>query len=294
MIAVGVAVWYGTFGAIIFGDVDWYATGLRGLLSAGPLYDPNYLAPHPLQRPVFWDQAPSTALVTLLLLPGGSWLWVIVMAGATAVGLALVLPRVGAGGTLMLASVLILWPPVLATFLWANVNGLVLCLLAVAWRFPKAAGLAIGIAAAVKLVPVLAVAWLAGKRDWRGVVLAIAIPVAATLVVVAAKGPDTIPDFITLRANQWVPVHSTRWGLVDAGVPPVAAYAVAGTLAVFAWLRASFSLAVIAMLASIPALHLHYWTWLLVPFFGAWMPWLIARWRPKASNLGDARPRPGR
>lgn len=279
MLLLGLVVWYGVHGGILFGDVDWYAAGLRGLLSDGPLYDPSKLEPHLLIRPAFFDQAPSTALFTLPLLAGG-WVWGLLMFGATVLGLILIWPKVGAGGAVLLAPVLILWLPTTSALFWANVNGLIFCLLAVAWRFPRTASVAIGIAAAIKLVPILGIAWLAGKRDWRGVAWAVAIPVAATLIVLAWKGPATLTDFITLRLNQVTPDINTptRWGISDVtGWPYWVAYAIGLALAVIAWRRASFSLAVVAMLAASPALHVHYWTWLLVPFVGIWMPWVIAR-----------------
>jgi hypothetical protein len=46
-------------------------------------------------------------------------------------------------------------------------------------------------------------------------------------------------------------------------------------LTVAAWRFASFSLSVVAMLLSLIAIHAHYWTWILVPLFGAWLPRLI-------------------
>ena len=279
LLLAGMLVWYETRGGILFGDIDWYATGLRGLLSDGPLYDPSKLLPHPLDRPPFWDQAPSTALLTLLVLPGDGWVWGFTMFSATAVGLALIWPRVGPGGVVLLAPVLILWLPVTSAFFWANVNALVFCLLAVAWRFPRAAGIAIGVAAAIKLVPILAVGWLAGKRDWRGLAWATAIPLVATGIVLVWKGPETLSDFIVLRLSQWTPERPFRWGLADAGLSPVIGYGVAFCVAALAWWRVSFSLAVVAMLISIPALHAHYWTWLLVPLIGIWLPWLIRRSR---------------
>ena len=280
---MGLLVWYAIHGGILFGDVDWYRAGLNGLLREEPLYDQAKLLPHPLERPVFFDQAPSTALLSLvLLLPGDGWTWGFLMLSGTLVGLALVWPRVGIGGALLLAPVLILWFPITSALFWGNVNGLVFGLLAVAWRFPRAAAIAIGLAAAIKLIPILAVAWLAGKRQWRNVAIAVAIPTVATAVVLVWKGPETLTDFITLRLNQWSPDKPYRWGLADAGLPPMVGYGFALALAVFAWRRASFSISLLAMLAAIPAMHAHYWTWLLIPFLGTWMPWLIQRQRQRA------------
>jgi hypothetical protein len=141
------------------------------------------------------------------------------------------------------------------------------------------------VAAAIKLVPILGAFWLAGKRDWRGLWVAIAIPLVATLIVVAWKGPETLVDFIVLRLNQITPEGRNsppRWGLADVtGLPNLVVYAIGAALAALAWRRASFSLAVLAMLAASPALHVHYWTWFLVPFIGIWMPWLLNRSRAR-------------
>lgn len=286
LLLAGLVVWYATYGGILFGDVDWYAAGLRGLLSSGPLYDPTKLDPHLLERPAFFDQAPSTALITPLLIPADGWLWGITMFSTTVVGLALVWPRVGPGGALLLAPVLILWTPVLHALFWANVNGLVFFLLAAAWRFPRIAGVAVGLAAAIKLVPILAIAWLLGQRRWRGAAIALGIPIAATAVVLALKGPETLVDFVVLRLNQSMPPgpHPLRWGLADIGIPTWGATIFAACLTLLAWRFASLSLAVVAMLVSVPVMHAHYWTWLLVPFLGIWMPWLCERLRYRARS----------
>jgi hypothetical protein len=267
---IALVTYWLTYTPIPFGDADWYATALPALTSDAPLYDPSKLGPHPLQRPVFWDQAPSTALFALLLLlPGGPILWGLVMAASLFGGLAIVWPRIGVA-TLVAAPALLVWFPVTSAIAWANINSLVFLMLAIAWRFPRAAGWAIGIAAAAKLIPILGVFWLAGRRDWRGAAIALAIPIVATAVVLAWKGPDTLIDFITLRANQWNPEQGLRWGLVQAtGMSPAAALGMAGTVALVAYRRASFTLAVMAMLVSIPVMHAHYLTWMLVPLLGA-------------------------
>ena len=282
-------VWYRTGGAIVYGDVDWYAQGLRGLIQDGPLYDPSKLVAHPLERPPFWDQAPSTALLTLvLLLPQGGWVWGLIMTLSVVAGLMVIWPRVGAGGTVLLVPVMLLWLPITASLAWGNVNALAFLLLALAWRFQRQAGIAVGLAAALKLLPVIAVAWLIGRRDWKNAAWAIAIPTAATLVVVALKGPGVIADFLTLRMNQWVPPHPTHWGLTDVfGLPSLVGYGLAAALALLAIRFASFSLTIVAMLVASPALHITYWTWLLIPFFGVWVP-AILEWR-RGSGLPAGR-----
>ena len=274
-----IVVWYQFTGVYLFGDIAWYRVSADALVSAGPLYDAAKLLPHPLTIPPYSNQAPSTSLFSLvLLLPGGTEAWAIAAVASVFAGVVLVWPKVGPGGVFLLGPVVFAWFPVTAALGWGNVNAFVFLLLAVAWRFPRAAGVAIGLAAAIKLVPILAVGWLLGKRDWRGAAIAVGIPVAATLIVAAWKGPDTIADFVVLRLNEWHPAQWDRWDLVSAmGLPQVVGYLAAGVLAVAAWWRVSFSLAVLAMIAAVPALHVHYLTWLLVPLFGAWLPWLL--WR---------------
>jgi alpha-1,2-mannosyltransferase len=293
-LAVGaLVIWYGTQGAIVFGDIDWYATALPRLFSGGPLYDPAMLQAHVLHRPAYWNQAPSTALLSLvLLLPGGAWLWGLLMVAGVLVGIGLMWPRVGLGGAVLLAPVLLTWRPVIEAMAWANVNGLVFGLLAIAWRFPRAAGWAIGIASVIKLIPILAVAWLIGKRDWRNAALAIGLFVGATLVVVAWKGPATLSDFIILRGNEYAPADAGPGvGFTEfLGIAPLWGYLAAGLLTILAFRFASYSLAIVAMLVSVATFHLHYWTWILVPVLGAWLPWIISRLPDSSRTPSGAQP----
>jgi hypothetical protein len=280
--AVGLVVWYGTFGVVIFGDVPWYASALPALFSDAPLYEPVNLQPHVLHEPAYWNQPPTTALLSLILaLPGGTWLWGLLMSAGVVVGLVVMWPRVGIGGVVLLAPVLVLWRPVIEAAAWANVNALVFGLLAIAWRFPRMAGWAIGLASVAKLLPILAIAWLAGKRDWRGMGIALGIFMAATSVVAAWKGPASISDFVILRLNESAPANSGPGvGFSELlGVSPAWGYVAAAVLSILAFRFASFSLAIVAMLVSVPTFHLHYWTWILVPVLGAWIPWIVGKLR---------------
>jgi len=279
LMLAALVTWYVVNGVYLFGDIPWYRIAADALVSSGPLYEPARLLPHPLTVPPYSNQAPSTALFSLvLLLPAGAQLWAIASVAAVFGAVIVIWPRVGPGGVLLLGPVLFAWYPVSSALGWGNVNAFVFLLLAIAWRYQRAAGVAIGLAAAIKLVPILGVAWLLGKRDWRGAAIAIGIPLVATLVVAAWKGPSTITDFITLRLNEYHPAQWNRWDLVDAlGVSQLVGYALAAGLGLAAIWRASFSLSVLAMIAAVPALHAHYLTWLLVPLLGVWFPWLLRR-----------------
>jgi hypothetical protein len=270
-----------TYGLLLFGDAEWYASALPALMSNLPLYDPSKLVRHPLAFPVFWNQPPSTALVSLVqLLPGDRWLWGGLMIACVLVGLLLIWPRVGLGGTMLLAPVIVAWHPMTSALFWANVNSAVFLMLAIALRYPRAAGAAIGVAAAIKLIPVLGVAWLVGKRDWRGAATAVGILVAATFIVVIWKGPGVVSDFVQLRLHEFDPTVAAnpRWNPVAwFGLPDWVAYASASALAVLAVVRRSFSLSIFAMLASVPSLHEHYLIWLLIPALCIWIPWVLGR-----------------
>lgn len=269
---IALANWWVARDAVLFGDVRWYTEGLTHLISPGPLYDQSLLAPHDLDAGPFWDQAPSLAPITLLLLPQfGDLIFGGLMVASVVVGLMVIWPPVGAGGTVLLALALVAWEPVTAAIVWGNVNALVFLMLALALRYPRIAGMAIGVAAAAKLTPILGVAWLAGKRDWRGVGVAVLILAVATLGVVLVKGPTTLSDFVVLRMNQGPGGGS--------GLTPELAIdlVVLLSLGSLAYLRVSFSLAVLAMLVAIPVLYFHYLVWLVVPLLAIWMPWVISK-----------------
>jgi hypothetical protein len=282
-------------GFVLFGDAEWYATAVPALLSDGPLYDPSKLGPHVFDFPHYWNQPPSTALFALITgLPGGRWTWGSLMVVFVLLGLALIWPRVGLGGSMLLVPVVLVWLPVSSALAWANINALVFGLLAVAWRFPRLAGWAIGFAAAAKLVPILGVAWLLGRRDWRGAAIAVGVLAAATLIVVIWKGPATIPDFVALRLNEVTPPGDrVRWNPVELlAAPDWVAYLMAGAVAAVAIRFGSLSLAIIAMLVSVPALHAHYLIWLMIPLLGIWLPWYFNRHRAneKLNSRGQGVP----
>lgn len=276
--ALALLAWVQHIAAPPFGDLAWYAQALPALRGDQPLYDPVTLGPHPMVAPEYWNQAPSLApfVLTLVVSP---WFWIVACIGSMVGGFILIWPRVGTAATLTGIALLLLWEPVRAALWSANVNAMVFGLLAVALRFPRLAGSSIGLAAALKLIPILGVAWLIGKRDWRGAAMAVGVLAAFTLVTVGAEGPGVVGDFVVQRLNEYDPHAAGQVSLHAFGFPMWVGYAAAACLAVLAIRFASFSLAVGAMLVSVPNPHNHYWTWLLVPALGIWVPWLMDRVR---------------
>lgn len=284
--------WFRTHPPILFGDVAYYATALPALVSDAPLYDPASFAPHTLPPPPFWDQAPSMAiLAAILLLPGGSVLWGLLMVACVIAGLVIIFPKVGGGGVVLLGPVLLVMPPVLEAMAWANHSSLAFVALAVALRWPRHAGWMIGLATAAKLMPVMMVSWLIGRRDLRGVAVALAIPAVLTGVAMIVAGPTVVVDFIRVRLAQEPQPGVMRWGLSDWGVPEAVTWILALIVAVVAARTASFSFAVLATLLLAPALHMHYLTMPLVPLLLIWIPssirWINRRWR--TGPMGDDR-----
>jgi hypothetical protein len=271
------------FPPIIFGDVGYYAAALPALTSDAPLYDPASFRPHVLPPPPFWDQAPSAAIfAAILLLPAPKLVWGFLMLAFLLAGLLIIVPKLGAAVVLM-APVLAVLPPIVEAMAWANLGNLVFLCLAVALRWPRFAGLAVGIAAAAKLAPILLVGWLIGRRDLRGVAVALVIPASLTLLAVILAGPGVIVDFVMVRINQ-SQRPDFRIGLSEVGIPELLTWILAIALAAAAAWRASFSLAVIAVLVSAPALYMHYWILALVPAFMIWIPWIIDRRRSRPAS----------
>ena len=290
-VMAAVALWLASIAnSYWFGDADWYAAALPAVRGNAPLYDPAMLAPHVAARPVHFNLPPAMAL--LAPIAGlGRLPWGLLMLAALLAGLALVWPRLRRPWDLVMAGAVLTSLPFLSAVMFANVNSLVLLLLAVAARRPRAAGAAIGVAAALKVAPVFAFAWVIGRRDWSG--LATGLLVAAGLTVGAALlvDPSALMDFVTVRLHELPRPGPLAVGLTTFGAPAVVGYGLALLIAVVAALRASLLLAVLACLAAVPVLHAHYWTWVLVPILSSGKPLLetaVERVR-EAAWLGSGR-----
>lgn len=275
-----------------FGDADWYAAALPAVQGHAPLYDAAVLQPHVAVRPVHFNLPPATALLAPIA-AFGHVPWGILMGACLVIGLALVWPRLSHPWDIGLAAAVVTSIPFLSAVIFANVNSLVLLLLAVAVRWPRVAGTAIGIATALKVAPIFAFAWLLGRRDWRGVLIGLAVAVGLTLGAAIVVDPNAIVDFFIVRWNEIPDPEPLAFSVTMLGLPVVAGYLLAVVLAGVAVVRRSLLWAVLACLAAVPQLHVHYWMWLLVPIFAAGTP-LIERIGGREEWFGSQRvPEPG-
>ncbi len=249
---------------IWFGDADWYAAGVRAIGGGQPLYPAAYLQPHVAVRPPAFNQPPAAVLLAPLAALGRVP-WGALMAVALLAGIALAWPRLPGVWGWVLAGAVMIWIPVPDAVIWATLNSVVLLLLAVAVRWPRQAGWAIGAAAALRLAPVFLFAWLIGRRDWRGVLTAAGVAIGLTLLAAALTSPSVLWDFVVVRWFEAPQPHFGEFSLATLGLPPAVGYVVAAGLAILAMRRASLSLSILAALVAVPDLHYHYWILLLVP-----------------------------
>jgi hypothetical protein len=249
---------------IWFGDADWYATAVSALGGGHALYPADYLAPHMAVRPPQFNQPPAVALLSPLAALGRGW-WGATMLLALVAGLTLLWPRLREPWGFALAGALIIWIPVPDAVIWANLNSVVFLLVVIAARWPRQAGWAIGLATALRLFPLFLFAWLVGRRDWRGLLVGLAVAVGLTLAAALVTQPSAIWDFILVR---WYEQPTSTFGglsIASTGLPAWVGYLVAlGLAAIAAW-RGSLAVAILASLAAVPTLHAHYWILVLAP-----------------------------
>jgi len=274
--------------------------------AAERVLDGDSLLPE-LDDPVFaghraYVYPPLTALVTIPLtaLPGA----VLEIAGMLG-ALALMLLALWIAGVRdpRCYAVFALWPTTMTA--WQNANVTVLLLLAVAltWRLRDSVGRggsALGLGIALKLLLWPLTLWLLLTRRVRAAVVSAAVGAIALVVswaVIGFEGVTAYPDLLSrLTEVEGVNGHgvSIYSGVLALGLPSGVAHAAslcvgAGLLAgslVYARRgddRASFTLALVAVLAFTPLVWLHYLTFLAVPLAiyrprlsGAWaVPWLF-------------------
>lgn len=176
-------------------------------------------------------------------------------------------------------------PVLLAASGGSNDTMLVLCLVGVFLWFhhPRRSALAIGVAAWVKIIPVLALPlWLARmprRAALQAVGLLALLSAALCGVLVALGGPDAVPAMLRAIAFQLdrSSLHSLWVGMNLPGLQPVAEAALFATIAMAAvaiWRDRSLAVDMCRVAALLAGIELasqvaaNYWTW-------AYTPWVI-------------------
>lgn len=187
-------------------DLDTYLAAGRNLLGGHPLYSDflRHPFPDPTLRPAFiYPPLFAMVMTPFAVLPGAlaPLLWLVLTQAALAASLAVVLGCLRASLPVIVASV-----SVSVTFypLWvdavqgqANLLVVVLTCLGIVSLVrnrPQGAA-AIGVAAAIKLTPLLLIAWLLVERRFRAIAFVLAGFLGATAVGAALRPGDTVTFF---------------------------------------------------------------------------------------------------
>ncbi len=284
-------------------DLSFYWRAASAVLHGLPIYSAEQLAgPYaPQGQNGFLYPPPFAAVMTpfAILFPAdyraAMWFWAALGAATLVAGtLALarsvdLVPRVrtatGLGPWILLVAVFS-FPPVVGELVLGNVHILLLGLFAVAWLGVRSgdragerwAGIAVGLAAAVKVFPALLILWflLTGRR--RAALWSVVAGLAALVVTLPVTGIGPWLDYPSVLANLSAPSDTTDtlaptvWlaGLVGFGVARIVVTVAA--LALLVWsarrlpMRRSFAVAVMLSVLIAPALYQHYLAILVLPF----------------------------
>jgi Glycosyltransferase family 87 len=297
------------------------------IVGCGTLYN----LPHP---PAFLMLIGPFALLPVAW---GAALWDLLGLGAIAASIWLVVWELRLRPSPRLLGLLLVllafWPPLLGTLLEAQISPVLLLLCTLAWWAARRgrtgwAGAALGLAAALRLFPAVAVGYFVLRRDWRATLWAVAACAGAELVALPLIGVRGFVAYLTREAPstnaEWmVNAHNvSAWGfagMVFAGNqvagPLVSAPGVArlcaeallvGVFGLLAWLtvagrrrtfaedEGTFLAYVPAMLLASPLTWTHYFVVLLLPILvlGGRVGWLggpLAAARPASTALSRAR-----
>jgi alpha-1,2-mannosyltransferase len=178
------------------------------------------------------------------------------------------------------------FPPVIGELVLGNVHLFLLGLLGVAWlgisrgtpRDERIAGIAVGVAAVIKVFPGIILLWFLLTRRWQGAAFVVVGIVATTLLSLPFTGTQPWLDYPTVLANLSAPFDTrdtlapTVWLSEWIGFLP-ARLAVTGIgLVLLGWAaralttRMSFTVAVLVSILVAPALYHHYLAILVLPF----------------------------
>jgi len=177
-------------------------------------------------------------------------------------------------------------PPVVGELALGNVHLLLLGLLGLAWLGvrrgtaggERIAGIAVGVAAVIKVFPALLLLWFLLTRRWQAAAWVFLGASLAALVALPLTGLDPWRDFPTVLANLSAPSDTTDTLAPTIWLAPYLGFTGARVLvtvlglAAIWWAarrrdeRTSYAVAVCASLLIAPALYHHYLAILVLPF----------------------------
>jgi len=308
-------------------DVSAYWLAGRHLLDGEPIYTAAQLAgQYAPQGQGLYLYPPALAALFMpvaALFPDGyltlAWLWAGIGAAILAATVAWIAGAEGIAsdrrGLLLLLAAAFAFPPVVGELVLGNVHLELLGLFALAWwgvrrgdrRGETVAGLAIGAAALVKLVPVVVVVWFLATGRTRAALWTIIGAAVLAAVTLPLTGLQPWLDYPAVLANLGRPSDATDalapavWlgDLVGPGIARLAVLA-AATVAI-AWSArrlvepASYAVAVAAAMLVAPAVFHHYLAMLVLPMLLALVAterrgWLaaayLAMWGGQQPALG--------
>ena len=284
-------------------DFSAYWTAASNLLNGLPIYAVDQLTgPYAPQRQfLYLYPPPLAAAVTPLasLVPGdyrvAAWAWAAlgflivatsVFAVARSLGLVERVRSATGHGPWILLVAAFGFPPVVSELVLGNVHILLLGLLSVAWLGVRRgdrtgerwAGIAVGLAAAVKVFPALVILWflLTGRR--RAAAWSVIGGLAAVVVTLPITGIQPWLDFPAALLNLSAPSDTTDtlaptvWLASFVGFSFARLVVTVVALILLAWsarrlpTRPSFALAVLLSLLIAPALYHHYLAITVLPF----------------------------
>lgn len=317
-------------------DFSYYWTAARRILLGEPIYSAAQLAgPYaPQGQDGFLYPPPLAAAVTPLaaLFPtdyhAAAWIWtamgaVILAASVLALWrseqLAERYPLLHGRGRWLLVAAAFAFPPVVGELVLGNIHLLLLGLLTMAWlgirrRTPRAelpTGIAVGVAAVIKVFPGLLLLWFLLKRRNRAAVGTLIGAGVAALLTLPFTGLEPWLQFPTVLANLSAPSDTTDTLAPTVWLAPAVGFTIArivvtaAGLAILAWAATtrslttarSFAIAVTVSVLIAPALYHHYLALLVLPFvlaLGAGVPlkWLalayFLMWGGQQIALGEA------
>jgi alpha-1,2-mannosyltransferase len=198
------------------GDLCQDAVAVHRLLSGQPLYAPVtscgvlHNLPHP--------PAATLLLIPFLVLPigWGALLWDLTMLAALGAALTLIARelrlRPGPWRLGLALAFVAVWPPLLGTLLEGQIAPLLLLLFVLTWRAARRgrggwAGLALGLAAVLRLYPALLLVYFALRRDWRATLVGGVTVAVGSLALLPVIGVGGYLDY----ALRQVPANTADW-----------------------------------------------------------------------------------